>query len=203
VARDRDHARRDRGQRHDGDARVAFVDREARHHGVPEPGRDQALDDRVVVRPESPVGLGALPAEGRLDARDGVRRAEADQRRGGDLLQRRGAAGERRARLRDEDVGIAHELGRLERRLFEWELDEPDVDLAPLDGGADAFVVELCERHLDLRPLRREAQHDLRQHACADGLERADAQRADLARAQRVQVGLRGLQPRDDRLGVP
>ena len=47
-----------------------------------------------------------------------------------------------------------------------------------------------------------EAAHDLGQQAGADRLERADAQDARLAAAERVQVGLRRLQPGDDRLGV-
>ena len=47
-----------------------------------------------------------------------------------------------------------------------------------------------------------EPPHDLRQHPRADRLEGADAERARLAGAQRVQVGLRGLEARDDRVGV-
>jgi len=64
------------------------------------------------------------------------------------------------------------------------------------------IAVALLEHHLDLRPLVPEATHDLREQARAGGLEGPDAQDTRLATAQGVQVGLRGLEARDDRVRV-
>jgi len=67
----------------------------------------------------------------------------------------------------------------------------------------DVLVDELLQHHFDGGPLGPEAPHDLRQHPGADRLERADAQRAGFARAQRAQVGLRCLEPGHDRVRMP
>ena len=99
--------------------------------------------------------------------------------------------------------GIVDELARLERRVRDRERDEADVELAALDRLLDLLVVELADHDVDAGPRGGEAAHHGGEEARAGRLERADAQRADLARLQRVQVGLRGLQPRDDRVGVP
>ncbi len=59
------------------------------------------------------------------------------------------------------------------------------------------------QRDLDLRPLRRELAQQRRQHARADALVRADPQRPGVAGVERGEVGLRGLEPGGDRVGVP
>ena len=55
---------------------------------------------------------------------------------------------------------------------------------------------------LDVRPLGEEAAHHLRQDLCADALERPDPERTALSVGECGHVCLRGLQARDDRLGV-
>ena len=95
------------------------------------------------------------------------------------------------------------ELDRLERQVADRQLDEADVDLASLDRVHDRLVLELLQHHVDPRPGFGEPPHDLRQQPGPRGLERPDAERPRLACPEGVQVGLRGLQARDDRLRVP
>ena len=62
--------------------------------------------------------------------------------------------------------------------------------------------IEFLEHYVDGRPVLAEPPHDLGQQPRADGLERADAQRAGLSGLQRLQIGLCCLQPGDDRVGM-
>ena len=53
-----------------------------------------------------------------------------------------------------------------------------------------------------MRPGGEEAAHHVRQHLGADALEGPDPERAALTLREGSHVGLRGVQARDDRLGV-
>ncbi len=57
--------------------------------------------------------------------------------------------------------------------------------------------------HLDARPLLAEAAQEGGEDAGADALEDPDAQRAGRALGERGHVGLRRVELRDDRVGVP
>src|SRR5581483_1916330 len=151
-----------------------------------------------------------LPAGGAELADDDLRGLAvpvADQRLRGELAEGGPAPrAEGRVGRGDEHVLVAQELDRLERgRLrVERELDERDVELAPLDAGRElAREVRLAELDLDRGPRPAEALQHLRQDLRADALEGADAERAGLAARERGEVGLRGLEARDDRLRVP
>ena len=198
MARDRDHARRDVLEVADDDPRICHVDREPRLDRIPDPGGDEALHRAVVVRAERVARLDAGGAEDCLDRVARAVRLEPDQPLGADLGERRRLRrrGERGARRDDEDVGIVDELARLERRVRDRERDEPDVELAALDRQLDLLVVELADLDVDPGPRGGEAAHHGGEEAGAGGLEGADAQRPDLSRLQRMQVGLRGLQAR-------
>ena len=112
------------------------------------------------------------------------------------------AFGERRSGGHDEDVRVAQQLDRVEGRIADRQQQESDVELAALQRIRDHLVVVLLQHDLDQRPLSGEPAHDLRQDAGPGGLEGADAQRARLAGPQRLQIGLRGLESRDDRIGM-
>ena len=66
-------------------------------------------------------------------------------------------------------------------------------------GGVDLFA----DAHLDARPFLLEAADQAGEDACADALVDPDAQRPGRAFGERGQVGLRGVELRDDRVRVP
>ena len=109
-------------------------------------------------------------AERRLDRVSRQVGAEADEGLAGDLPERRGARGERRAGRHDEHVRVAQELDRLEGRVTDRRQQEADVELAALQRPNDHLVVVLLQHDLDQRPLSGEAAHDLRQDAGPRGL---------------------------------
>ena len=103
----------------------------------------------------------------------------------------------------DEDVGVAHQLLELERPLEEREHRERQIELATLDEPKEVVVRSgLLQLELDARPGVEEAAHQLGNDLGADTLEGADPEGAGLALDERGHVGLGGVQPRDDRLGV-
>jgi hypothetical protein len=181
-------------------------DGQPRHDPDPDAGGDQALDGSVVVRAEHDVRVPAGLAEAILDALGRSARAVADQRLVDDLAQARGpvAVGERGSRRDDEDVGVAEELDGLVRPGRKREHDEAQVELAALDELHELLVVGgLAQGDVDLRPLVRELAQQRREDLRADALIRADAQRSRFAGVERDEVGLRGLEARGDRVGVP
>ena len=191
---DPDDPRLDGAPEVDGhDPRIARVDGQERRDRAAHPGGDQALHRLVVVRAERPLRLDPRGAERGFDWIGRGAGAKADERLLRDLAQRRRPLGERRAGGHDEHVRVAQQLDRRERRVSDREQHEADVELAALECVRDLLVVVLLEHHLDLRPLRGEAPHDLRQYARARRLEGADAQRPRLAGAQRLQVGVGSL----------
>ena len=61
----------------------------------------------------------------------------------------------------------------------------------------------LADAHLDARPVLLEAAEEAGEDARADALKDPDAERAGGAFGERRHVGLRGVELRDDRVGVP
>ena len=98
----------------------------------------------------------------------------------------------------DRDVRVAQQLEHLERPVVDREDAEGEVELPGLDLVEEDGVVLLVERHVEERPVRREAAQERGQHLRADRLEGADAERPALAGRERVEVGARGLHARHD-----
>ena len=178
---------------------VLGVHGQARHDRGAEARGDHALHGAVVVGAEDEAERVRRVA---FELPEAAAVAEADQ-----VVRRRG--GERRlarllgVRREDEHVGIAQELDVLERAIRQRQVGEGQVEVAALDvleqGDVGGRLVEL---DLDPRPRLDEALHQRREQVLADALVDADAQRAGLAVRERLHVGLRGGETRDDRLGV-
>jgi hypothetical protein len=98
-------------------------------------------------------------------------------------------------------VGV--QLRRVERPRRHRQLDEPQVELAALD---ELVELEIGRRlggpHLDPRPRRSEAVHQAGKDPDAHRLRDADAEHAGGPLGERREVGLRGVDAGDDRLGV-
>jgi hypothetical protein len=81
---------------------------------------------------------------------------------------------------------------------------EREVQLTGLDRGEELRIRPgLGEPELDAGPVRTEATHDAGKHAGTGRLVRADAEGARLSGAEGGDVRARGIEARDDRLGVP
>ena len=100
-------------------------------------------------------------------------------------------------------VRVAHQLEHVEGPVGERGAAECEIELARLDQAVQLGIGgRLGQSELDPGPVGHEPPHHLGEHARADRLVRPDAQRSRLAGAQRGDVGARGVEPRDDRLGV-
>ena len=102
-----------------------------------------------------------------------------------------------------QHVRVAQDLLGLERPLERRQHRERELELAALDEPEQVVVGRrLAQLELDVRPGGEEAPHHLREHLRADTLERPDAERAAVTLREGGHVGLRGVETRDDRLGV-
>ncbi len=169
----------------DGDARIVGVDRQPRHHGDADAGPDEPLHGRVVVRAERPVRLDSLRPErgnrpGRRSGCRGTRRAAA----------RRSRCNVGRVRASRESAATISTYGSRNSSVSSSGASPTGGTTNPTSSwprsiaADDLLVLELVEHHLDLRPLLREAPHQLRQHSRTDRLERTDGERARFARLQ-------------------
>ena len=196
---DADPARRQLGERRHEHPRVVDVDREPRHHGRTHPAGDETLDGAVVVGAEDDVRLDPDLAHRVLEQAVAPTLAEADQRHAVEI----GDAATRAVRMRDEQVVVADDLDRLERPLGQRQHHEGEIELAALDEVEQVpVVVALGQPDLHGGPVARELLDERRQDARRHALEGADAERAALAGDERLHVGLRGGEPRLDRLDV-
>ena len=113
------------------------------------------------------------------------------------------AGREGRVGLDEQDVRVVEQVPLLEGAVPHAPVGEGEVEVAALDQDDEVLVVvHLGEAQVDARPRRAEAAQHGRQDVLADALVRADAQRPGGAGGERGEVGLGGLQPRDDRVRV-
>ncbi len=185
----------------DPDRLVVLVDCETREDGNPDPRAREALHDAVLVGAEHEVRLAAGRAELLDDDLGGAAVAVPDERLLDDLAEGRDPAGGGQARVpgSDEDVVVLEDEDRLERGVVERELHEGEVELAALDQvGKDVVRVRLAKLDVDLRPCAGEPPHHLREDLRPDALEDPHAERAGLACGEGREIGLGGLQARDD-----
>ena len=94
------------------------------------------------------------------------------------------------------------QLDRLQRPRRHRQCHEGQVEAALLDAREQAVVLGLLQLDLDRGPGIHIPAQELGQDAGSSALERTHPERPGLAALERVHVGPRGLQPRDDHLGV-
>src|SRR5262245_17092733 len=201
-----DPRRHPRAELERDDAVVARVRGELRRDRDAGAGGDQTVDGRVLVRVEDVVRLEPAAAEVGVELLAAPAQAGADERQLGRLAQRDRLVPGREGRVGgdEQDPGVAHQLDRLERALGKRRHHEAQVELSALDVLEQLGIGgRLDQVHLDARPLLAEAAHQLGQDPRAGALERADAERAAVARDHRGHVRARRVQPGHDRLGVP
>jgi hypothetical protein len=94
-------------------------------------------------------------------------------------------------------------LGPLERPFRKWQVREREVELAVLEQPQEIFRgALLAHANRDARPLRAKAADEGGEEARADALVDADSKCSGLALRQRSHVGPRGVELRDDSVGV-
>ena len=184
------------------DAGDARVDREPRDQRRADARRDHPLHRSALVAAEHDVRLDPARPQQRLDAVGAA--AVGDQGQPADLGQRRRtlALRERRARLRQEHIGIPDQLDVLEGALGRHER-EREVEAPALDHRQQLVLVgRLLQAHLDAGAELHEAPHGVRQDADRHALERPDAQGRRSALGECREIGLGRLELRGQARGV-
>src|SRR5215213_6307250 len=203
VPRGRDPARRDDLAELDHDrALVLEVDREARHERDAEARGRITLHGLVVVGAKHDVRLEPDRAELTRHRFDPLARPERHQGKPREVGKhpRRTHARVLRAGLRNEDVRLREHLLRRERPRRQREVDERDVEDAAFERAQELEVVmRLVQLDVHVGEHRDEPLQDGRKQPRADALVRADPQWAGRPARERVDVRLRGAEPRLDR----
>ncbi len=163
------------------------------------------MDDVVLVQVVDVVRLEPPCPEVRVNLLEAGAQPRRDQRQAGDFPKRGrvGPGRERRIVRNEQDPRVAHQLHHLERPFLQRRHREGEVEVAALDGAQQHGVGgRLLELNLDTGPSGAEALEQRRQDARAGALEGADPKPPGSAVDDRGDVGLRGLESRNDRFRV-